>query len=124
MLKGKKKVLAAQVLLGLLVASQAYAADYNVEAVADDNTNANKVVDNTFYAGGYNIVDNTVLLGGNDGKFLNGDTSVNGNNITIKSGGWNFYVIDAENAIGNTVNFGDIWQPDEYVHQFGNVKVF
>lgn len=124
MLKGKKKILAAQVLLGLLVASQAYAADYNVEAVADDNTNADKVVDNTFYAGGYNIADNTVLLGGNDGKFLNGDTSVNGNNITIKSGGWNFYVIDAENAIGNTVNFGDIWQPDEYVHQFGNVKVF
>lgn len=124
MLKGKKKILVAQVLLGLLVASQAYAADYNVEAVADDNTNADKVVDNTFYAGGYNIADNTVLLGGNDGKFLNGDTSVNGNNITIKSGGWNFYVIDAENAIGNTVNFGDIWQPDEYVHQFGNVKVF
>lgn len=124
MLKGKKKILAAQVLLGLLVASQAYAADYNVEAVADDNTNADKVVDNTFYAGGYNIADKTVLLGGNDGKFLNGDTSVNGNNITIKSGGWNFYVIDAENAIGNTVNFGDIWQPDEYVHQFGNVKVF
>lgn len=124
MLKGKKKILAAQVLLGLLVASQAYAADYNVEAVADDNTNADEVVDNTFYAGGYNIADNTVLLGGNDGKFLNGDTSVNGNNITIKSGGWNFYVIDAENATGNTVNFGDIWQPDEYVHQFGNVKVF
>lgn len=124
MLRGKKKILAAQVLLGLLVASQAYAADYNVEAVADDNTNANKVVDNTFYAGGYNIVDNTVLLGGNDGKFLNGDTSVNGNNITIKSGGWNFYVIDADNATGNTVNFGDINQPDEYVHQFGGVKVF
>ena len=124
MLKGKKKVLAAQVLLGLLVASQAYAADYNVEAVADDNENANKVVDNTFYASGYNIANDTVLLGGKDGKFLNGDTSVNGNNITIKSGGWNFYVIDAENATGNTVNFGDIWQPDEYVHQFGNVKVF
>lgn len=124
MLKGKKKVLAAQVLLGLLVASQAYAADFNVEAVADDNENANKVVDNTFYAGGYNIGDGTVLLGGKDGKFLNGETTVNGNTINIKSGGWNFSVIDAENAIGNTVNFGDIWQPDEYVHQFGNVKVF
>lgn len=124
MLKGKKKVLAAQVLLGLLVASQAYAADFNVEAVADDNENANKVVDNTFYAGGYNIGDGTVLLGGKDGKFLNGETTVNGNTINIKSGGWNFSVIDAENATGNTVNFGDIWQPDEYVHQFGNVKVF
>ena len=33
MLKGKKKLLAAQVLLGLLVASQAYAADYNVVGV-------------------------------------------------------------------------------------------
>ena len=124
MLKGKKKVLAAQVLLGLLVASQAYAADFNVEAVADDNENANKVVDNTFYAGGYNISDGTVLLGGKDGKFLNSETTVNGNNITITSGGWNFYVIDAENATGNTVNFGASWQPDEYVHQFGGVKVF
>ena len=33
MLKGKKKLLATQVLLGLLVASQAYAADYNVVGV-------------------------------------------------------------------------------------------
>lgn len=32
MLKGKKKLLAAQVLLGLLVASQAYAADYMIDA--------------------------------------------------------------------------------------------
>lgn len=124
MLRGKKKVLAAQVLLGLLVAGQAYAADFNVVAVDGTETNANRVVDNTFYAGNYNIADNTVLLGGNDGKFLKGETSVNGNNITIKSAGWNFFVIDAENATGNTVNFGDIWQPDEYVHQFGGVKVF
>lgn len=124
MLRGKKKALAAQVLLGLLVAGQAYAADYNVVAVDGTETNANQVVDNTFYAGNYNIADNTVLLGGNDGKFLKGETTVNGNSITIKSGGWNFFVIDAENATGNTVNFGDIWQPDEYVHQFGGVQVF
>lgn len=124
MLRGKKKALAAQVLLGLLVASQAYAAEFYVNAVPADDKNANQVVDNTFYAGNYSIADGTVLLGGTDGKFLNGDTSVDGNNITIKSGGWNFFVIDAENATGNTVNFGDIWQPDEYVHQFGGVKVF
>lgn len=124
MLKGKKKILAAQVLLGLLVASQAYAADYNVEAVDGKDEKANKVIDNTFYAGGYNIGDDTVLLGGEDGKFLQGATSVDGNNINITSGGWNFYVIDAKNATGNTVNFGASWQPDEYVHQFGGVKVF
>ena len=124
MLKGKKKILAAQVLLGLLVASQAYAADYNVEAIDGKDEKANKVIDNTFYAGGYNIGDDTVLLGGEDGKFLQGATSVDGNNINITSGGWNFYVIDAKNATGNTVNFGASWQPDEYVHQFGGVKVF
>ena len=124
MLKGKKKILAAQVLLGLLVASQAYAADYNVEAVADDNENANKVVDNTFYAGGYFMNGDTVLLGGKDGKFLTNEKTVNENNITIECGGWNFCVIDAENPTGNTVNFGNIYQPDEYVHQFGGVKVF
>lgn len=127
MLKGKKKILAAQVLLGLLVASQAYAADFNVAAVDTKDEKADKVIGDTFYASGphgYNIADNTVLLGGKDGKFLNGETTVNGNTINIKSGGWNFSVIDAENATGNTVNFGDIYQPDEYVHQFGGVKVF
>lgn len=129
MLRGKKKVLAAQVLLGVLVASQAYAADFNVVGVdtKDKDERADKVIDDTFYASGpkgYSIVDDTVLLGGKDGKFLNGETTVNGNTINIKSGGWNFSVIDAENATGNTVNFGDIYQPDEYVHQFGGVKVF
>lgn len=129
MLRGKKKALAAQVLLGLLVASQAYAADFNVVGVdtKDKDERADKVIDDTFYASGpkgYSIVDDTVLLGGKDGKFLNGETTVNGNTINIKSGGWNFSVIDAENATGNTVNFGDIYQPDEYVHQFGGVKVF
>lgn len=128
MLKGKKKLLAAQVLLGLLVASQAYAAEFYVEGVSNKDKNANQVVDNTFYAAdgqdGYNIAKDTVLLGGKNGKFLNGDTSVNGNTINIKSAGWNFYVIDAESATGNTINFGDIYQPDEWVHQFGGVTVF
>lgn len=127
MLKGKKKLLAAQVLLGLLVASQAYAAEFNVNGVPTGDTNADKVVGDTFYASGpngYGIADKTVLLGGTDGKFLNGVTSVNGNNINIECGGWNFYVIDAKDATGNTVNFGNMYQPDEYVHQFGGVKVF
>lgn len=127
MLKGKKKMLAAQVLLGLLVASQAYAADFNVEGVKPDDAKADSVVDNTFYASdtnGYNIANSTVLLGGKDGKFLTNEKTVNGNTINIECGGWNFYVIDAENPTGNTVNFGNIYQPDEYVHQFGGVKVF
>ena len=127
MLKGKKKLLAAQVLLGLLVASQAYAANYNVEGIEKGKPNADKVVDNTFYAcgpDGYFISGDTVLLGGKDGKFLTNEKTVNENNITIGCGGWNFYVIDAENPTGNTVNFGNIYQPDKWVHQFGGVKVF
>lgn len=123
MLKGKKKALAAQVMLGLMIAGNAYAADFSVEGVESSDQNANQVAGNVFYVGGYNIADNTVLIGGQDGKFLNGEDTVSGNRIDIKCGGWNFKVIGTANANGNIINFGDVYQPDEYVHQFGGVTV-
>ena len=121
MLRGKKKALAAQVLLGLLVASQAYAAEFNVEGVETDDAKANTVEQNTYYAGGWfmNGGGTLTLLGGDNGKFLNGEHTVNGNTINIKYGGWGFSVIDAKDATENIINFGD---KDAQV--FGDVKVF
>lgn len=126
MLKGKKKVLAAQVLLGLLVASQAYAESFDVVAVDGKDPKADTVEKNTYYPGGWfmNGGGTLTLLGGNNGKFLKNEETVNGNIINIKSGGWGFSVIDAKDAKENIINFGSKDQPDKDVHVFGDVKVF
>ena len=47
MLKGKKKALAAQVLLGLMVASNAYAADITIGEGTDPDSDTN------YYAGNH-----------------------------------------------------------------------
>ena len=122
MLKGKKKMLAAQVLLGLLVASQAYAAEFDVVGIEGTDENANKAVGNTYNVGGW-WMDGVTLLGGQDGKLLNGVNTVNGNKINIKCGGANFNVIDANNPTGNEVNFGNIYAPGND-NKFYGVTVF
>lgn len=126
MLRGKKKALAAQVLLGLLVASQAYAESFDVVAVDGKDLKADTVEKNTYYPGGWfmNGGGTLTLLGGNNGKFLKNEETVNGNIINIKSGGWGFSVIDATDAKENIINFGSKDQPDKDVHVFGDVKVF
>lgn len=127
MLKGKKKLLAAQVLLGLLVASQAYAAEFNVEGIAKGDPNADTAVGNKYNVAGWfinhdNIITVKTLLGGDDGKFLNGENTVNENTINIKCDGANFCVIDAKNPTGNTVNFGDRYDPSP--RSYYDVTVF
>ncbi len=122
MLKGKKKLLAAQVLLGLLVASQAYAAEFDV---VGDSGNT-RVEDKTFYVNGWYMnskgrLDAKTLLGGKDGIFLKGEETVNGNTINIKCAGSDFSVIDVKNSTGNIVNFGDMYSPDP--NRFYNVTV-
>lgn len=122
MLKGKKKMLAAQVLLGLLVASQAYAAEFDV---VGDSGNT-RVEDKTFYVNGWYMnpkdrLDAKTLLGGKDGIFLKGEETVNGNTINIKCAGSDFSVIDVKNSTGNIVNFGDMYSPDP--NRFYNVTV-
>ena len=85
MLKGKKKALAAQVLLGLMVAGNAYAADVaNDEAGSDNSAKYEFTIgnheakdggsyneDRTKYEyGGYGQPGNDEVLVGNGGKFL------------------------------------------------------
>lgn len=139
MLKGKKKALAAQVLLGLMVAGNVYtvdcgvasAAEYTVEGIGcpasgcgDSDKGKFDITGN--YAGvrHYDIQGGTVLMGGASGKFLTNVSEIKGNTIDIKCGGWNFNVISGSDVTGNVINFGSEYQPDIYVHRFGNVKVF
>lgn len=140
MLKGKKKALAAQVLLGLMVAGNAYTVDCGVVSAAEytvkgiDCPDANSCSDSD--KGKFDITGNdagvrhhdiqsgTVLMGGASGKFLTNASEIKGNTIDIKCGGWNFNVINGSDVTGNVINFGSEYQPDVYVHRFGGVKVF
>ena len=87
MLKGKKKALAAQVLLGLMVASNAYAADITVEGDKDLVYNTYKVEgDNKVLCGSWAHVSSgeiNPILGGS--LLLPGDqNTIDGYNIELK----------------------------------------
>ena len=59
MLKGKKKALAAQVLLGLMVAGNAYAADITIGEGTNSDTDTN------YYAGNHYTRDQYYMKGDN-----------------------------------------------------------
>ena len=123
MLKGKKKLLAAQVLLGLMIAGNAYAAT-NVEVTgegasggwgtitADDS--ANKVL-----AGSWtyitskpdgNLNDNFGAVLG-DKLLLKNTDNIDGYNITMNAAiaGNNITLIKGKKVTNNTITIGDGW---------------
>ena len=114
MLKGKKKVLAAQVLLGLLVASQAYAADYTVNADAGDQS-GKQPIDNTYTFSDYgNYIfgsKGNPILGGANGIWEKNATVITGNNILIDTNMAGLFsdqgaLIEAETVTNNTITIG------------------
>lgn len=135
MLKGKKKLLAAQVLLGLLVASQAYAADYAIDAKdgeAGTQPSGNKY---TFSNWGNYRFDNDgqPILGGDNGIWEKNATEITGNNITISTGmagclGHNAALIKANTVTNNTITIGhdyfrsiaDYWSEDHILRNVFN----
>lgn len=139
MLKGKKKVLAAQVLLGLMIAGNAYAAtEVNVTGegapdawgtiTADDSTN--KVL-----AGAWSYITSKPKDNPNDyfgavlgDKLLLKDTdSIDGYNITMNAAisGDNITLIKGKRVTNNTITIGegwprkiDLWGPTEISNVF------
>lgn len=115
MLKGKKKLLAAQVLLGLMVAGNAYAADITVtgEGAKGDWGDAPYLQEGTEYtllAPSYCYVQkgNNPLLG-EGGVLFKDQASIEGHNITIKA---NIQqqcgpIIKAKKVVNNVITFGE-----------------
>ena len=135
MLKGKKKLLAAQVLLGLLVASQAYAADYTIDASPDEvsgQPSGNKYTFSKY--GTYRFDDEgQPILGGANGIWEKNATEITGNNITISTGmagafGHNAALIKANTVTNNTITIGhdyfrsiaDYWSEDHILRNVFN----
>lgn len=115
MLKGKKKMLAAQVLLGLLVASQAYAETYTV---ANKETAGDQLAGNIYTFGdwkNYNFGNKDhggrPILGTVDGIWQQDKQVIEGNHIDINTGmagnfADNSALIKADKVIGNTITIG------------------
>lgn len=135
MLRGKKKVLAAQVLLGLLVAGQAYAADYTINAQGGEAVGQPAGNTYTFSNWGDYRFDNDgqPILGGDKGIWEKNVTAITGNNITISTGmvgclGHHAALIKAETVTNNTITIGhdyfrsiaDYWSEDHILRNVFN----
>lgn len=135
MLRGKKKVLAAQVLLGLLVASQAYAADYTINAQEGEAVGQPAGNTYTFSNWGDYRFDNDgqPILGGDKGIWEKNVAEITGNNITISTGmvgclGHHAALIKAETVTNNTITIGhdyfrsiaDYWSEDHILRNVFN----
>lgn len=115
MLKGKKKALAAQVLLGLMVAGNAYAADITVtgEGAEGNWGEAPYLQEGTEYtllAPSYCYVQNgnNPLLG-EGGVLFKDQASIEGHNIIIKANiqGTCGPIIKAKKVVNNVITFGE-----------------
>ena len=138
MLKGKKKLLAAQVLLGLMVAGNAYTVDCGVASAADFVVGHENTDLNTDWIDGGNKSSNAddgkycaVIAGkradakdggdASDAHYLSGETEINNKHIVVSSGGGHFAVIRADNGSGNVVDLGN---PYSNPIKYYDVKVF
>ena len=138
MLKGKKKALAAQVLLGLMVAGNAYTVDCGVASAADFVVGHENTDWDTDWIDGGNKTSNAddgkyceVIAGKQadvkDGDsasyahYLRGETEINGKHIVVSSGGGHFAVIRADSGSGNVVDLGN---PYSESIKYYDVKVF
>ncbi|MDY4883448.1 MAG: hypothetical protein SO129_03605, partial [Anaerovibrio sp.] len=103
MLKGKKKALAAQVLLGLMVAGNAYAAD--IEIKGDPGVPSDTLSE--YYAiNHYNKDNKWYLVGDNETAIIRNQSSIAGKNILISAGGQDYIIWDGAELKNNTITFG------------------
>ena len=117
MLKGKKKALAAQVLLGLMVAGNVYTVDCGVASAAEGadieiGAQVGWWIENTV------VSDNETLK-----SELVTDNAIKEKSINLKCGGKNFTLLKADVVENNIIQIGngEKWaDPQKY---FGNIKI-
>ena len=103
MLKGKKKLLAAQVLLGLMVASNAYAAT-DIEIKGDGGSPSDTT--SVYYAKNHYTNQNWYLVGDKETAIITDQSSINGKNILISAGGQDYIIWDGAELKDNVITFG------------------
>lgn len=122
MLKGKKKALAAQVLLGLMVAGNAYAADVTNDEAGSDNSakyeftignheaddGGSYTEDNTKYEyGNWGMPGKDEVLVGEGGKFLADKAEISDVTLTIETGSDKAIAIKGKKITKNIINIGN-----------------
>ena len=131
MLKGKKKALAAQVLLGLMVAGNAYAADITIKG---DGRAQSDVGGSVYYVDNYNkhidpsVNDNWYLHGDKENAIIRDQNIITGKSIQVDAGGQDFVIWDGSGGIKEssiTIGSGDFGDgnPDNKRNILGTIKV-
>ena len=118
MLKGKKKALAAQVLLGLMVAGNVYTVDCGVASAAEgaDIEIGEQV--------GWWIGDDTVVSDNEKLKSeLVTDNAIKEKSINLKCGGGNFTLLKADVVENNIIQIGNEEKYSDPQEYWGNIKI-
>lgn len=118
MLKGKKKALAAQVLLGLMVAGNVYTVDCGVASAAEgaDIEIGEQV--------GWWIQDGTVVSDNEKLKSeLVTDNAIKEKSINLKCGGGNFTLLKADVVENNIIQIGNEEKYSDPQEYWGNIKI-
>ena len=101
MLKGKKKALAAQVLLGLMVAGNAYAADITIGEGTDPDSDTN------YHAGNHYDGNQYYMVGGNATAIITNQDNIISKGMEISVGGQDYIIWDGNGELSNnTITFG------------------
>ena len=101
MLKGKKKALAAQVLLGLMVAGNAYAADITI----DEGTGPDS--DTKYHAVNHYTKNQYYMVGDNTNAIITDQDNIISKGIEISVGGQDYIIWDGKGELSNnTITFG------------------
>lgn len=101
MLKGKKKALAAQVLLGLMVAGNAYAADITI----DEGTGSDS--DTKYHAVNHYTHNQYYMVGDNATAIITDKEDIINKEIEISVGGQDYIIWDGNGELSNnTITFG------------------
>ena len=101
MLKGKKKALAAQVLLGLMVAGNAYAADITIGEGTDPDSDTN------YHAGNHYDGNQYYMVGDNATAIITNQDNISNKEIEISVGGQDYIIWDGNGELSNnTITFG------------------